>query len=163
MKLETIELSAVIPGSPADVFKAWMTSKGHAAFTGAPATVERRAGTRHTAWDGYIHGWVLAVGAGRNATFAWRTTDFAPTDIDSVVDLSMARTKGGTRVKITHTEIPEGQGARYAKGWEEFYFTPLTKHFAERAETKKTVLAKKKPAAKKKVAAKKKPAAKKGR
>ena len=147
MKLETIELSAVIPGSPADVFKAWMTSKGHAAFTGAPATVERRAGTRHTAWDGYIHGWVLAVGAGRNARFAWRTTDFAASDRDSVVDLAMGRAKGGTRVTITHSEIPEGQGARYAKGWEEFYFEPLTKHFEERT-AKKTVAAKKKPAPK---------------
>ena len=114
----------------------------------------RSAGTRHTAWDGYIHGWVLAVGAGRNARFAWRTSEFAASDIDSVVDLSMARTKGGTRVKITHTEIPVGQGARYAKGWEEFYFTPLTKHFEERA-TKKTVVGKKPVAAKKKTAAKK--------
>lgn len=150
MPLETIEMSAVIAAAPDDVYAAWMTAKGHAAFTGAPASISARAGTRHTAWDGYIHGWVLKVGPGRRATLSWRTSDFAPGDMDSLVELSMQRAKEGTRVKLTHREIPEGQGERYTKGWEEFYFTPLAKYFAARTAAKKTAV--------KKTAAKKKPA-----
>ena len=38
MALDTLELSAVIAASPDDVYAAWMTAKGHAAFTGAPAS-----------------------------------------------------------------------------------------------------------------------------
>ena len=137
MSTETIELSAVIAAEPDDVYAAWMTAKKHAAFTGAAAAVAARAGTRHTAWDGYIHGWVLKAGPGRRATFAWRTTDFTPADLDSVVELSMVRAKGGTLVKITHHEIPAGQGARYLQGWEEYYFAPLTKYFAPKKKAAK--------------------------
>ena len=148
MPLETIELSAVIAAAPDDVYAAWMTTKGHAAFTGAPASISARAGTRHTAWDGYIHGWVLKAGPGRRATFAWRTTDFAPSDMDSIVELSMERAKEGTRVKLTHWEVPEGQGERYTKGWEEFYFKPLAEYFTARAPKRKKTPAKKTPATK---------------
>jgi uncharacterized protein YndB with AHSA1/START domain len=137
MTLDKIELSAVIAASPEDVFAAWMSAKEHAAFTGAPAAIAARAGTRHTAWDGYIHGWVLKVGPGRRATFSWRTSDFAATDLDSVVELSVGRAKEGARVKLSHWDIPAGQGERYSKGWEDFYFEPLSRYFA----------AKKKPAA----------------
>lgn len=132
MALENIELSREVAASPDDVYAAWMNAKTHAAFTGAPAAVAPRVGTRHTAWDGYIHGWVLKVGPGRRAVFAWRTSEFAPTDLDSVVELSVERAKGGARVKLYHWEIPEGQGERYAKGWEDFYFAPLDRYFAGR-------------------------------
>jgi uncharacterized protein YndB with AHSA1/START domain len=145
MPLESLELSTLIAASPDDVYAAWMSAKGHAAFTGAAATVTPRVGNRHTAWDGYIHGWVLKVGPGRRAVFSWRTTDFAPADYDSVVELSVERAKEGARVKLYHWEIPEGQGERYAKGWQDFYFEPLAKHFAAKKK-------KKKPAAKKKAA-----------
>lgn len=157
MPLETIEMSAVIAAAPDDVYAAWMTAKGHAAFTGAPASISARAGTRHTAWDGYIHGWVLKAGPGRRATLAWRTSDFAPGDMDSLVELSIERAKEGTRVKLTHCEIPEGQGERYTKGWEEFYFAPLAKYFAARTAKKKKTAAKK-TVAKKTAAKKKRPA-----
>ena len=151
MTLDTLELSAVIAASPDDVYEAWMTARGHAAFTGAAATITARAGNRHTAWDGYIHGWVLKVGPGRRAVLSWRTADFAPTDMDSIVELSVERANEGARVKVHHREIPAGQGERYAKGWEEFYFAPLTKYFAGRkpkrkATAKKAATAKKKPA-----------------
>lgn len=132
MALESLELSREIAASPDDVYAAWMDGKKHAAFTGAAATMKARVGNRHTAWDGYIHGWVLKVGPGRRAVLSWRTTEFAPTDMDSVVELSVERAKTGARVKISHWEIPEGQGARYAKGWEDFYFEPLTRYFAGR-------------------------------
>jgi uncharacterized protein YndB with AHSA1/START domain len=137
MAKDNLDLSAVLAASPDDVFAAWMSSKGHAAFTGAPAAITPRAGNRHTAWDGYIHGWVLKVGPGRRATLSWRTSDFAPTDMDSIVELSVERAKEGARVKIAHWELPEGQGERFAKGWEEFYFAPLARYFEGRKPKKK--------------------------
>lgn len=132
MALEQIEVSAVIPATPDEVFAAWMDAKKHAAFTGAAARVVARAGNRHTAWDGYIHGWVLKVGPGRRATFAWRTTEFAPDDLDSIVELAVLRAKEGALVKVNHWEIPAGQGERYARGWEDYYFEPLKKYFAKK-------------------------------
>lgn len=91
MPLERIEISAAVPASPDEVWATWMNPRGHAAFTGAPAVIAATAGHRHTAWDGYIHGWVLKVGPGRRATFAWRTGDLAPGDVDSRVHLPVER------------------------------------------------------------------------
>lgn len=63
-----------------------------------------------------------------------RTTDFAPSDLDSIVELALLRTRGGTLKKLTHREIPGGQGDRYTKVWQGFYFEPLARHFATGAE-----------------------------
>lgn len=145
MPLESIEVSAEVPATPDAVYTAWMSAKGHAAITGASALIAPRAGQRHTAWDGYIHGWVLKVGPGRRATFAWRTTDFAPDDQDSLVHLVVERAKGGARVRLVHEAIPEGQGARYRQGWEEYYLKPLAAHFSKKTPAKPRA-AKKTPA-----------------
>ncbi|MFO0624341.1 MAG: SRPBCC domain-containing protein [Polyangiales bacterium] len=150
MPLESIEVSATVPASPDEVWALWMSTKGHSAFTGAAAVIAPQAGHRHTAWDGYIHGWVLKVGPGRRATFAWRTSEFAPSDVDSLVFLTVARAPGGARVRLEHIEIPEGQGARYRQGWDEFYVQPLLRHLAatRRPTAKKKPVVAKKPAAK---------------
>ncbi len=150
MALDELELTAAIPATPDAVFGAWMRSKGHAAFTGAAARIEPRVGTHHHAWDGYIHGWVLAVEPGKRVKLSWRTTDFAPSDFDSVVELSFERAKDGCRLKLVHSNIPEGEGERYRAGWNEFYFEPIAKHFATKASKKPVAKAvAKKPVAKK--------------
>jgi uncharacterized protein YndB with AHSA1/START domain len=131
MARETIKLSAVIPARPGRVFKAWLNAKEHGAFTGEAAAVEAKAGTRHSAYGGYIHGWTLAVQPSkRRFTQSWRTTEFAPGDVDSTVTVTVTRAKGGATVAIVHADVPEGQTERYQKGWEDFYFERLRKYFS---------------------------------
>ena len=162
MARETIKVSAAIPARPGRVFKAWLSAKEQGAFTGEVAAVEPRAGTRHSAYGGYIHGWTLAVSSSkRRFTQAWRTTEFAPGDVDSTVTVTVTRAKGGASVSVVHEDIPEGQGERYLKGWEDFYFERLRKYFstlgAKPAKGPKKKAAKKKadePAPKKKTAEK---------
>ncbi len=153
MATETIRASAVIPATTTAVYDAWIDGKKHAAFTGAPAKIDRKVGGRHVAWGGYIHGWNLRLEPGKRIVQSWRTTDFGPPDPDSVIDVRFKKVKGGTEVTIVHTDIPEGLGKGYEEGWLEHYFTPMTVHFAKAAAK-----APKKPAAKK--AAAKKPAKK---
>lgn len=160
MARETITVSGEVPARPGRLFKAWLSAKEHAAFTGQAAEVEPRAGTRHAAWGGYIHGWTLSVDADeRRFVQAWRTTDFASGDPDSVVTVTVTRSKNGARVEIVHADLPEGSGARYQKGWEDFYLDPLRKYFALEgaADAKPDKAAKKKA----KKAAKEKPSPKK--
>ncbi len=160
MARETITVNGEVPARPGRLFKAWLSAKEHAAFTGQAAEVEPRAGTRHAAWGGYIHGWTLSVDADeRRFVQAWRTTDFSAGDPDSVVTVTVTRSKGGARVEIVHTDLPEGSGGRYQKGWEDFYLDPLRKYFAaldgaveEKPEAKKAAKKKAKKAAKKKAA-----------
>jgi hypothetical protein len=131
MARETIKVSGEVPSRPRRLFKAWLSAKEHAAFTGQPAEVTPREGTRHAAWDGYIHGWTLTIDAGkRRFTQSWRTTEFAPSDPDSTVTVTISRSKVGARVEIAHADIPEGHGERYQKGWEDHYLAPLRSYFA---------------------------------
>ena len=140
MAVESIELTAEIPARPERVFRAWLSAKEHAAFTGGAAEIEAKERSRHTAYDGYIHGWNLTVNPSKHRFVqSWRTTEFAPEHRDSVVSVRISRAKGGALVTLSHSDIPEGQGARYLKGWEDFYFEPLRKYFASAEKPAKKV------------------------
>ena len=56
-----LKVSAVIPAKPAEIYKAWLSSKGHSAMTGSAAKVTGKVGGKFTAWDGYIFGKTLEL------------------------------------------------------------------------------------------------------
>lgn len=125
------KLSAVIPATPAQVYKAWLGTKGHSAMTGSVAKASARLGGKFTAWDGYISGRTLELEADRRIVQAWRTSEFADDAPDSRLEISLQATKSGTKVTLTHTEIPPGQAESYKQGWEDFYFKPMKGYFSK--------------------------------
>jgi len=74
------ELSDVLPASPQAIYEAWMSSEGHAAMTGAEATIDPRPGGAFEAGDGYITGKTVALDPGRRIVQTWRTSEFAGSD-----------------------------------------------------------------------------------
>ena len=38
--------------------------------------------------------------------------------------------KGGTKVTLKHSKIPESQASSYEEGWHQYYFTPMKAYFA---------------------------------
>ena len=139
MQREKLTLSILLPVAPERLFRAWLDSAEHAAFTGAAATVDPVVGGRHSAWDGYIEGEILALEPESRIVQSWRTSDFGARDPDSVLDLRFERERlpgderdeprWGTRLSLQHTELPRGGAARYTQGWKEFYFGPMRSHF----------------------------------
>ena len=125
------KLSAVIPAKPAEIYKAWLSTKGHTAMTGSAAKVNGKIGGKFTAWDGYIFGSTLALEPDSRIVQAWRTSEFADDDPDSLVELSLKETKDGTKLTLTHTQIPTGQEDSYRQGWEDFYFKPMKAYFGK--------------------------------
>ncbi|WP_410962509.1 SRPBCC domain-containing protein, partial [Salmonella sp. SAL4358] len=87
-----------LPATPKAIYEAWLDGKKHTAFTGGGATAQATVGGRHTAWDGYIHGWTLALQPGKRIVQSWRTTEFKPEDPDSLLEVKLAKAKGGTKV-----------------------------------------------------------------
>jgi uncharacterized protein YndB with AHSA1/START domain len=130
MKTDSIKASAVIPAEPKAVYSAWMSSKGHADMTGSSAKVTARVGSQFSAWDGYISGKTLELTPPARILQSWRTTEFADNEPDSLLEVLLAPTKGGTRVTLIHTNIPAGHGPEYKKGWIDFYFKPMKEHFS---------------------------------
>ena len=125
------KLSVVIPAPPAEIYKAWLSTKGHTAMTGSPAKVDGKIGGKFTAWDGYIFGTTLELIADQFIVQAWRTSEFPDEAPDSLVEISLKETKGGTKVTLTHSQIPEGQAESYRQGWEDFYFKPMLEYFGK--------------------------------
>lgn len=126
---ESFEVEAVIPAEPARVFAAWMDTKEHGAFTGAPALVEPWVGGRFTAHDGYLHGITLQLEPGKRIVQSWRSTEFPPGSPDSRIYVDLEPAAGGTRLRIKHVDVPLGQSRLYKPGWEKSYFKSMVKYF----------------------------------
>lgn len=125
------ELSVIFPATAEEIFDGWLSSEGHAAFTGSPAKVEGGSGGKFSAWDGYIWGVTLETERPRRILQAWRTSEFPEESPDSQVEILLKKIKSGTRLTIKHTNIPEGQAEEYKQGWEDFYFKPMKEFFGK--------------------------------
>ncbi len=124
-------ISTVLPAPPETVFRAWLSSEGHAAMTGSPARIEPRVGGAFTAWDGYISGRTAALKPYTRIVQDWRTTEFPDGSPDSRLELVLEPVEGGTKLTLTHSNIPEGQADSYKDGWDESYFTPMKEYFSK--------------------------------
>ena len=122
-------LTARFAVKPEVLYKAWLSSKQHSEMTGSAAKVEPRVGGRFSAWDGYITGKTLELHAPNRIVQAWRTGEFAESDPDSRVEIKLESVEGGTKLTLTHSEIPAGQAASYQSGWKEWYFAPMQEYF----------------------------------
>ena len=125
------KISVVILAEPAEIYGAWLSTRGHTLMTGSPARVSGKAGGKFTAWDGYIFGKTLELEPDRRIVQAWRTTEFPDEVPDSHLEVLLTPTKGGTKITLTHTNIPPGQADSYKQGWRDFYFTPMKAYFRE--------------------------------
>lgn len=128
MKSEKLKMSAVIPAASGEIFDAWLSSKGHTAMTGSAAKATARVGAAFSAWDGYISGKNLELSPTRILQ-SWRTTEFPDDAPDSVLEILLEKSRGGTKVTLIHTDIPAGQAASYRQGWMDFYFKPMKEYF----------------------------------
>jgi activator of HSP90 ATPase len=169
--LESFEVSTVLPATPKRLYQAWLNSKDHTNMTGSQASIEDHVGGKHYEWDGYIWGVNLELEPFSRIVQSWRSTEFPADSQDSRLEVRFEAIKGGTKLTLIHSDIPEGQGASYESGWDESYFQPMKQYFkpakkaaAKTAKTKAAPRkAKAKPAKSNKSATAKKPARRKAR
>jgi uncharacterized protein YndB with AHSA1/START domain len=126
---EAIEVEATIEASPEAIYDAWIDGDEHAAMTGADASSDQRVGGAFTAWGGYITGTHESLERPTRIVQRWRTSEFPDDAPDSRLEVLLEAVEGGTRVKILHSEIPDGQGASYDQGWVDHYFEPMRSYF----------------------------------
>ena len=122
-------VSCELSTDAASIYRAWLSSDGHSAMTGADAEVDPVIGGEFTAWDGYITGRTLELEADRRIVQSWRTSEFTPDQADSRIDVRLDATPAGTLVTLTHKGVPADQLAYEQDGWDDSYFTPMRAHF----------------------------------
>ena len=126
---ESIKISHVFPVSAKRLYDAWLNSREHSEFTGSRAEIKPQVGSEFSAWDGYITGSNLALQPYGRIVQSWRTTDFPRGAGNSKLEILFEKVNNGTKLIIIHTNIPDGQGKDYEKGWIKHYFKPMKKYF----------------------------------
>ncbi|MGZ3884226.1 MAG: SRPBCC domain-containing protein [Bacteroidia bacterium] len=129
--MESLKLSITLPVSADELYKAWLSSKAHTAFTGAEATASSKLNGKFSAWDGYISGKNLELVPGKKIVQSWRTSEFADDAPDSILELSLEEKNKKTTLTLYHHGLQKGDAKKYTDGWEDFYFTPMKAHFGE--------------------------------
>jgi peroxiredoxin/uncharacterized protein YndB with AHSA1/START domain len=83
-------VSDVIPATPEAIYDAWLDSRAHGKMTGAKAKASAKVGGDFSVWDGYAIGKNLELDPGKRIVQSWRTTDFAASDPDSKITVTLA-------------------------------------------------------------------------
>jgi len=127
---DNIKLSVTLPTNPGRVYKAWLDSKEHSAFTKSEAKIKRNVGSKFTAGDGYIEGEIKQMILSKKIVMTWRTTDFPEGTEDSLLEVNLVGNDTSTKVILVHENLPEGDGKKYRKGWKDHYFLPMKEYFS---------------------------------
>lgn len=130
-KTKTIRRQVLIPASPEQVYAALVNARKHTACTGSTATGVARVGARFTAWDGYISGTHLTLEKGKRIIQEWQTTEWPEGSPPSLLELTLKAKGKGTELTMVHSKVPADHAAKYAKGWKEFYWSPLKRYFRD--------------------------------
>jgi uncharacterized protein YndB with AHSA1/START domain len=126
------------PVKPERIYRAWLSSRGHAAMTGAPARMSGRKGGRFSAADGYISGKNLKLRPEWCIVQSWRTTEFPRTAKDSQIELCIHPDgKDGAKLVFTHSKLTPRQVRQYRHGWNTYYWKPMRKYFGAKKRTQR--------------------------
>ncbi len=126
----SLKLFIVFPVNAKELYKAWLDSDTHSAFTGSPAKIDPVKGGKFTTWDGYISGPTIELVPGRKIIQTWRSTDFDAKDPDSTLEIQFEQhDRGSARLTILHSNLPERLLEELRKGWKDFYFQPMKEYF----------------------------------
>lgn len=129
--MESLKLSITLPVKATALYKAWLDSKKHTAFTGAKATQSLKVNGKHTAWDGYISGKNLELNLGKKIVQSWRTSEFDNEAPDSTLEVFFDEKDGKTKLTIYHHGLQKGDAKKYTQGWKDFYFKPMKAYFGK--------------------------------
>lgn len=126
-------VSDTVPASPQQVYDAWLDSRGHSEMTGAEAHMSAKIGDAVSAWDGYITGRNLELDRPSRIVQSWRSAEFDDGDPDSKIVVVLEPVANGTRLSITHGNVPDGHTGYQNGGWQQHYFEPMKRYFRSRA------------------------------
>ncbi len=121
---KTIQQRVSFRASPETLFDIYLSSRKHAAATGAKATMSRTVGARFVAYAGHLRGRNLAIVSKRLIVQSWRGANWKKRDLDSILVLVFSRVRGGGRISMVHANVPDAHAASISRGWGTYYWKP---------------------------------------
>jgi activator of HSP90 ATPase len=133
MPTAIIRQKVTMPASAAEVYTAFTDPKQHNHCTGAKAAGSPKVGGKFSAWDGYIKAKYLILEPDKKIVQEWSTTDWEQGYPASTLTLTLTQKARGTEIAMVQTGVPESQSESFAKGWKDFYWTPMKAYFSGRS------------------------------
>lgn len=124
-------LAASLPAAADRLFDMYLDAQSHAAVTGAPVTIEPRAGSPFRAFDGMLSGTMLHVEPKRLIVQTWRSGNWPAEALDSVLTLSFWPEGDGARIELVHVNVADADFAGVSQGWEKYYWTPWREYLTK--------------------------------
>jgi activator of HSP90 ATPase len=137
LRTSTIEQTVTISAEPVQVYRAIMSPKKHTEFTGEAAEGSSEVGGTFKAYGGYITAKNLVLEKARTIIQEWTTTEWPDGYPPSRLEIHLTKVKGGTELRMIHSQVPAEQAEDYAKGWQEHYWVKLQDYFRARKARKK--------------------------
>jgi uncharacterized protein YndB with AHSA1/START domain len=123
--LKIVEQSVELPAPPAALYSMYLDAGRHAAFTGGgPVSISAAADTAWSAFEGRIHGRVLALTPDRRIVQSWRSFEWHDDDPDSVLILTFLPSDSGTRLELAQVDVPARLQDTLLSGWPSRYWEP---------------------------------------
>jgi activator of HSP90 ATPase len=132
LKTRTIRLEWTIPAEAEEVYDAFMDPAKHAEFTGDKASGSSVVGKEFHAYSGYILAKNLELEPGRKIVQEWTTSEWPEGASPSILTITFKKSKGGTKLTMVHSLVPEEQSDDYEAGWKEHYWSKLESYFEAR-------------------------------
>lgn len=125
-------LTHTFRATPAQIFVGLTNSKALAEWSGE-GSVSKKVGGAFAMFDGWVSGKILAYTPGKELAYTWKTTEWPEAWAPSEVWYVFEKTKTGTKVTLTHSNLPNAKEAKDHKtGWVEHVFEPLEKYLIAR-------------------------------
>jgi activator of HSP90 ATPase len=123
--LKIVEQSVQLPAGPDALYRMYLDPNEHAAITGSPVVrIAAEVGAEFWAFDGRIHGRILALSAGRQIVQSWRSFEWRPEDLDGTLVLVFSPDAGGGRIESCLVNAPDHLYEKLAANWPMRYWDP---------------------------------------
>ena len=129
-----IQQSVQFACTPKVLFEMYLDSAKHAAATGEPARISRRAGGKFTAFGGMLLGRNLLVVPHSLIVQSWRSAEWKRSDPDSILVLQFSKIAGGSQVDLVHVNVPDHDHAGVTRGWPKYYWEPWKEHLTKHSK-----------------------------
>lgn len=129
--LRIVEQSVRMPAAADALYRMYLDPAEHAAITGSPVVrIAPEEGAEFWAFDGRIHGRILALSPGRQIVQSWRSFEWRPQDPDGTLVLVFSPDPEGGRIDSCLVNAPDHLYEKLAANWPMRYWDPWRAYLA---------------------------------
>jgi activator of HSP90 ATPase len=114
-----------LKATPQRIYQALLSSKDFAAYTGAPAEIDPKAGGAFSLFGGQVVGRNIELIPNQRIVQAWRVVADFPEGVYTLVKFELKPRDSQTSVILDQTGFAEGDFDHLSAGWHSHYWEPL--------------------------------------